>query len=126
MLSAARIDDNTTKSPSEVKFLLSRHAQHPVGMISRFGIGYEYNPRVSLLGRDVDIKMHLYLLGAVLLELNIVSSTMDVLVSPGRDERPVKAMLLYLGLFTWFVTEYLWFENVHLYTCVFCFFLLVD
>jgi delta14-sterol reductase len=66
------------------------------------------------LGRRIDAKMVLYLLGAVMLELLVVSfAAHHVLAHPG-DASP--GVLLYAGLFTFFLVEYLFFEKVHLYT----------
>ena len=61
----------------------------------------------------VDAKMFLYLVGAAMLELNLLSFTahhiqkFEMSFSPG---------LLYCILFSWFVVDYLVFERVHLYT----------
>ncbi|MBX7102091.1 MAG: DUF1295 domain-containing protein [Myxococcaceae bacterium] len=62
----------------------------------------------------VDAKMFLYLLGAVVLELNLLSFTAHhVLLAPGHASNGV---LLHLALFSFFLVEYLVFERVHLYT----------
>lgn len=75
-------------------------------------LGRWENPRWA--GGRVDAKMYLYLVGAVLLELNVLSfAAHHVLQHP---DRPSPGVLLYAGLFTFFVTEYLVFEKVHLYT----------
>jgi hypothetical protein len=65
-------------------------------------------------GGRIDAKMYLYLAGAVLLELNVLSFTARHLAVHGAD--PSLGVLAYAALFTFFVTEYLWFEEVHLYT----------
>ena len=70
------------------------------------------NPRWG--GGRVDAKMVLYLVGAVLLELNLLSFTARHLALHPADPSP--GVILYAGLFTFFVAEYLNFENVHLYT----------
>jgi protein-S-isoprenylcysteine O-methyltransferase Ste14 len=62
----------------------------------------------------VDAKMFLYLFGAVLLELNVLSFTARHLTLHPEDPSP--GVLLYAALFTFFVAEYLTFEEVHLYT----------
>lgn len=65
-------------------------------------------------GGRVDAKMYLYLVGAIMLELNVLSFTArHILLFP---ENPSPGVLLYAGLFSFFVTEYLNFEEVHLYT----------
>jgi protein-S-isoprenylcysteine O-methyltransferase Ste14 len=65
------------------------------------------------LGDRVDLKMFLYLLGATMLELNLLSFAAHHALtfsqlSPG--------VLLYVALFSFFLVEYLFFERVHLYT----------
>jgi len=62
----------------------------------------------------IDAKMLLYLLGAVMLELNLLSfAAHHVLSHPGEVSPGV---VLYTALFTFFLCEYLFFERVHLYT----------
>jgi delta14-sterol reductase len=75
-------------------------------------LGRLENPRWGE-GR-VDAKMYLYLVGAVLLELNVLSFTARHLALHADDPSP--GVLLYAALFSFFVVEYLNFENVHLYT----------
>jgi len=66
-----------------------------------------------LKGR-VDAKMFLYLIGAAMLALNVLAFTAHhVLSFPGAWSPGV---IVYCSLFLWFVTEYLVFERVHLYT----------
>src|SRR6185312_7167350 len=62
----------------------------------------------------VDAKMFLYLAGAVMLELNVVSFAAHHLLAHPADPSP--GVVLYAALFTFFVAEYLNFEEVHLYT----------
>lgn len=70
------------------------------------------NPQ--FLGGRVDAKMFLYLAGAAMLALNLLSFAahhamrFDSAASPG--------VYLHAALFLWFVAEYLVFERVHLYT----------
>lgn len=62
----------------------------------------------------VDLKMFLYLFGAVMLELNLLSfGAHHFLLYP---DDPSPGVMLYLALFSFFVVEYLAFERVHLYT----------
>jgi delta14-sterol reductase len=75
-------------------------------------LGRLANPRWG--GGRVDAKMYLYLVGAVLLELNVLSFTARHLMLHPADPSP--GVLLYAGLFSFFVVEYLFFERVHLYT----------
>ena len=76
-------------------------------------LGRRANPQ-ALSGR-LDAKMFLYLVGAIMLELNVLSFAAHQgqangggTVSPG--------VVLYAALFSFFVADYLWFEEVHLYT----------
>ena len=58
--------------------------------------------------------MWLYLIGAVMLELNVLSFTAHHHMTYGSDASPgvfVSALLL-----TYFIVDYLTFEKVHLYT----------
>jgi len=75
-------------------------------------LGRLENPRWG--GGRVDAKMYLYLVGAVLLELNVLSFAAHHLARYPGDASP--GVLLYAGLLTFFVAEYLTFEKVHLYT----------
>jgi delta14-sterol reductase len=77
--------------------------------------GREFTPRYDYFGGTVvlDIKMFLYVTGAVLLELNILSGLLLERYHRGTSSL---AMLTYTGLLTWFICEYLYFERIHLYT----------
>lgn len=66
------------------------------------------------LGGRVDLKMFLYLLGATVLELNLLSFGAHHLLRYPGEASP--GVLLYLALFSFFLVEYLFFERVHLYT----------
>jgi delta14-sterol reductase len=66
------------------------------------------------VGGRIDAKMFLYLVGAVMLELNLISFTAYHLTVYPSD--PSDGVILYLLLFSFFVIEYLSFEEVHLYT----------
>lgn len=84
----------------------------PVGSLARdLYLGRHENPQ-WLRGR-VDAKMYLYLVGAVLLALNVVSFA-GAHVSRQLEASP--GVILYAGLFLFFLAEYLFFERVHLYT----------
>jgi hypothetical protein len=62
----------------------------------------------------LDAKMFLYLIGAVMLGLNVLSFTAHHIMRFGSSFSG--GVLLYCLLFFWFITEYLVFERVHLYT----------
>lgn len=66
------------------------------------------------VGKRIDAKMWLYLVGATLLGLNLYSFAMHHRLSYPDDPSP--GVLLYVGLFSFFLCEYLFFEQVHLYT----------
>jgi len=66
------------------------------------------------LGGRLDAKMYLYLAGAVMLELNLLSFTAHHFRTHPADWS--SGVILYAALFTFFVVEYLNFEEVHLYT----------
>jgi delta14-sterol reductase len=74
--------------------------------------GRRFNPQG--FGGRVDAKMFLYLVGATLLELNLLSFAAHHWIAFPDDPSP--GVALHVGLFSWFVFEYLFFERVHLYT----------
>jgi delta14-sterol reductase len=82
------------------------------GFLTELYLGRACN-RQFVRGR-VDAKMFLYLVGAVMLALNVLSFTAHHLAVFGPAASP--GVLLNAALSLWFVTEYLIFENVHLYT----------
>jgi hypothetical protein len=88
--------------------------QSPVrkSFLADFFLGRSKNPQ--LWGGRVDAKMWLYLAGAVMLELNILSFAAHHHFRYG--EQASSGIYLATALLTFFVTEYLWFEEVHLYT----------
>lgn len=75
-------------------------------------LGRVDNPQWA--GGRVDAKMFLYLVGAIVLELNVLSFAAHHVLAHPDDPSP--GVLLYAVLFTFFVAEYLTFEEVHLYT----------
>ena len=75
-------------------------------------LGRLENPQ--FFGGRVDAKMLLYLVGAVMLELNILSFAAHHYMAYPDDPSP--GVALYLGLLSFFVCDYLSFERVHLYT----------
>ena len=77
-----------------------------------FFLGRRVNPQM-FQGR-ADAKMLLYLVGAIYLELNLLSFAAHHLLAYPDDPSP--GVVLYVALLTWFVCDYLLFERVHLYT----------
>jgi protein-S-isoprenylcysteine O-methyltransferase Ste14 len=85
-------------------------------LVADLYFGRRHNPQCLTRsgGTLIDAKMYLYLIGAVQLELNVVSfAAHQALAHPG-DASP--GAFVYAALFTFFVCEYLFFEEVHLYT----------
>ena len=82
------------------------------GLLADLYLGRLENPR--WLGGRVDAKMFLYLAGATMLGLNIYSFAMHQRLAFPNDPSP--GAMLYVGLFTFFLCDYLFFERVHLYT----------
>jgi delta14-sterol reductase len=65
-------------------------------------------------GARIDAKMWLYLVGAVMLALNLLSAAAHHALRFPDDPNP--GVFLHVALFSWFLCEYLFFEEVHLYT----------
>jgi delta14-sterol reductase len=65
-------------------------------------------------GGKVDAKMWLYLVGATMLEINVLSFAAHHYLLYGDDASP--GIFIAAGLLTYFVIDYLTFEEVHLYT----------
>ena len=80
--------------------------------LKEFYLGRRANPR--LFAGRVDAKMFLYVFGATLLELNLLSFAVHHYSTYPDDPSP--GVVLYVALFTWFICDYLFFERVHLYT----------
>lgn len=77
-----------------------------------FFLGRLDNPQ--LWGGRIDAKMWLYLIGAIMLEINILSFSAHHYILYGADANI--GMFVATGLLTYFVIDYLTFEEVHLYT----------
>jgi delta14-sterol reductase len=82
----------------------------PPPLLVRFFLGCEWNPRFF----GVDVKMWLYLLGAVGLGANVLSFAATQQEYAGG--RSSLAMTVYTSCFMWFLVDYLFNEDVHLYT----------
>jgi len=80
--------------------------------LADFYFGRLENPQ--LWGGKIDAKMWLYLVGATMLELNVLSFTAHHFIKFGAEASP--GIILSAALLTYFVIEYLNFEEVHLYT----------
>lgn len=77
-----------------------------------FFFGRPENPQIW--GGRIDAKMWLYLIGAVMLQLNALSFTAHHHLKYGADAST--GIFLSAALVTWFIIDYLTFEEVHLYT----------
>jgi delta14-sterol reductase len=69
---------------------------------------------LQMMNGRVDMKMWLYLAGATMLELNVLSFAAYHLISYGDSAS--HGIILSAALLTFFVLDYLTFEEVHLYT----------
>jgi len=93
-----------------VSGLFLRGAAPVRGLLLDFYLGRRENPRRS----GVDAKMYLYLVGAILLELNLLSYAAHHILRHGAAASP--GVYLHVALFSFFLIDYLFFEEVHLYT----------
>lgn len=80
--------------------------------LADFYLGRLENPQ--LRGGRIDAKMWLYLVGAVMLELNVLNIAAHHQILYGENASP--GFLMAAVFLSFFVTEYLFFEEVHLYT----------
>ena len=78
-------------------------------ILKDYFLGHEWNIRLF----DIDIKMILYLIGAIGLELNILSALFKHIQI---FHKVSYAMLSYLICMNWFIVEYMIGEEIHLYT----------
>ncbi len=69
---------------------------------------------LQFMGKRVDAKMWLYLSGATILELNALSFAAHHLIQYGTQASP--GLLLSTALLSYFIVDYMIFEEVHLYT----------
>eukprot|EP01116_Phalansterium_solitarium_P002853 TRINITY_DN1316_c0_g1_i1.p1 TRINITY_DN1316_c0_g1~~TRINITY_DN1316_c0_g1_i1.p1 ORF type:complete len:382 (+),score=-59.41 TRINITY_DN1316_c0_g1_i1:61-1206(+) len=74
-----------------------------------FFFGYELNPRLGLW----DVKMVLYLVGAVQLQLHVLSAVYVQWMQLGTV---TSALAVYAFELSFFCCDYLWFEHVHTFT----------
>lgn len=80
--------------------------------LADFYLGRLENPQ--LWGGRIDAKMWLYLIGAVMLQLNALSFCAHHYLTYGADSSA--GIFLCTALLTFFLIDYLTFEEVHLYT----------
>lgn len=80
--------------------------------LADFFFGRLENPQ--LWGGRIDAKMWLYLVGAVLLQINILSFAAHHWMLYGAEAN--LGLFVATGLLTYFIIDYLTFEEVHLYT----------
>jgi len=98
------------------------------GVLARFFFGTEFNPRHHVVaaaaaaangaggsgGVVLDVKMFLYIAGAVNCQVLIVNYAASDIIAANNTLRCVVAVPLFC--LTWFCLEYLYFEHIHLYT----------
>jgi len=77
-----------------------------------FFFGRLKNPQ--LWSGKIDVKKYLYLIGAILLQLNIFSFTIHHYLQNGTTSS--MGIIMTAGLLSYFVLDYLLFEEVHLYS----------
>jgi protein-S-isoprenylcysteine O-methyltransferase Ste14 len=82
------------------------------GVLADVYFGRRANPQWG--GGRLDAKMVLYTFGAILLALNIWSFVAHQRMA--FPDAPSLGAIVYAALFTFFLVEYLFFEEVHLYT----------
>jgi protein-S-isoprenylcysteine O-methyltransferase Ste14 len=80
-------------------------------LIPELFLGRSKNPQYK--NGFIDAKMWLYMIGAVMLQLNVLSFTAYHYL---HVEQMNPGVLLCAAMLTWFVWDYLTFEKVHLYT----------
>ncbi len=88
------------------------HAAVKKYFLADFFLGRLENPQ--LWGGRIDAKMWLYLVGAIMLELNILSFAAEHYILFG--DKASHGIYMATALLTFFILDYLTFEEVHLYT----------
>ena len=81
----------------------------PRNVLQHFFFGVAFNPRLW----GIDLKMLLYALGAAALAWNLMSAAALRAEAYGHLSL---ALRVYLGMFGWFIFEYMCLEIIHLYT----------
>ena len=74
-----------------------------------FYLGWELNPRF----KSIDFKMCLYLAGAVMLEVNVLSG---LVYHYSKNHTVSWPLIIYCCELSWFVLDYVYHEHVQLYT----------
>lgn len=92
-------------------WIVARGPSTGKSLAAEFYLGRLDNPQ--FFDRRVDAKMFLYLIGAVMLELNVLSFAAHHFAAV---DAPSAGVALYVALLSFFVCDYLSFERVHLYT----------
>ena len=101
---------------SKYQSIISGRANETVetdrGFIYYFYSGLEFNPRCAWMPL-FDFKMYLYVYGAVSLQLIVLLAAHTQFI---LYDRITMAMSLYAAMMSYFVVDYLYHEDVHLYT----------
>ena len=93
-------------------FALLRGSRWHRSLLAEIWLGRLVNPQ--FYGERVDVKMLLYLIGAVMLELNLLAFAMHHVTH--FEGPPSPGIMLYVLMFSWFIVDYVFYERVHLYT----------
>lgn len=109
--------DRTRKSDKKQENLIGapwaalNHSNSVIRGGARFFFGQEANVHSGVF----DVKMYLYMSGAIVLMLNIIGFAAQQ--AKLRDDKTLSSgTVVYIVLFGWFLVEYLWHEYVHVYT----------
>ena len=92
--------------------VVCKHPSTGKSFLADFWFGRIWNPQIK--DGLIDSKMWLYMIGAVMLQLNVLSFAAHHLQTFGADFNP--GIILGTAMSIWFCWEYLFFERVHLYT----------
>lgn len=93
-------------------FMVCKEPSTGRSFIADFWFGRIWNPQIK--NGLLDIKMCLYMIGAVMLQLHVLSFTAHHVQVFGANIN--YGIILGTAMTTWFCWEYLFFERVHLYT----------
>lgn len=92
-------------------YMVLKHPSTGKSFLADLWFGRTKNPQIK--GGFLDAKIWLYIIGAVMLELNVLSfAAYHVLTVPSINY----GFLVGCGMLTWFCFEYLIFEKIHLWT----------
>jgi delta14-sterol reductase len=94
-------------------YIVCKHKSSGKSFIADFWFGRVKDPQIK--DGFIDAKMWLYLIGAVMLQLNVLSFGAHHVLTFGREQVNY-GFLLGCAMATWFCFDYLTFEKIHLWT----------